>query len=389
MSNTDLYGKPLTKPPEMHLNKWQKRQATLLYHFASMEYLKGLKKLLDDFVKGVDLTLDGAGGRDELLVSQRWGVRDTAANFGTYGFAALKDFQKSVVRQIAEVSSEYYHATGSNQCQRLIGELSMGWSTPEEQERFEEGMALIAKYADRLDTTMEHAWTDGMFPDVWEEFAHLFKQIPKFRVRTDVVAESGKMPVRTGVYVPQDDPYGSLQFAWTGNSDGRLFDCSTFNDLCMQAINTVGRDKLWAHDPRLLSLVKQPQYFAAFKARNPFRYITEQEYLNDAGNARGFIYANGLISRPCKWYYVEVVNGEFEDAAELDALDAVAAPQPLRLRTEAGQACVRSGFYFTPAKTNSRRHFNQGDTMPSVGGDYGSTIWQWDINQEPPKFEQR
>jgi hypothetical protein len=378
MSNTDLYGKPLTTLPEMHLNKWQKRQATLLYHFASMEYLKGLKKLLDDFVKGVDLTLDGAGGRDELLVSQRWGVRDTAANFGTYGFAALKDFQKSVVRQIAEVSSEYYHATGSNQCQRLIGELSMGWSTPEEQERFEEGMALIANYAGQIDTTMKHGWTDPMFSDVWEEFAHLFKQIPKFRVRTDVEAESGKMPVRTGVYVPQDDPYGSLQFAWTGNNDGRLFDCSTFNDLGMQALSSVGRDKLSTNDPRFLPIVKQPKYLAGFKELDWFK---EPNFLNDPRQAMLFISDAGISTRPCKWYFVEVVNGEFEDASELDALDPVAAPQPLRLRTEAGQACVRSGFYFTPAKTNSRQNFKQGDIMPSVGGDYGSTIWQWDERQ--------
>lgn len=51
------------------------------------------------------------------------------------------------------------------------------------------------------------------------------------------------------------------------------------------------------------------------------------------------------------------------------------------LRCEAGRACPRAGFWFTPARTDSRQHFEQGQEMPAVGGDYGATIWQWDANQ--------
>jgi len=49
-------------------------------------------------------------------------------------------------------------------------------------------------------------------------------------------------------------------------------------------------------------------------------------------------------------------------------------------------SCSRSGFWFTPAQVGSRRYFKSGDVMPSVGGDYGATIWQWDQNQDPPKL---
>ncbi|NRF69456.1 DUF1911 domain-containing protein [Aquincola sp. S2] len=49
-----------------------------------------------------------------------------------------------------------------------------------------------------------------------------------------------------------------------------------------------------------------------------------------------------------------------------------------RLRCTAGQPCPRSGFWFTPARPDSRRQFAQGDVMPELGGDYGATIWQWD-----------
>ena len=60
------------------------------------------------------------------------------------------------------------------------------------------------------------------------------------------------------------------------------------------------------------------------------------------------------------------------------ASQRAAAP---RLRCVAGQACPRAGLWFTPARANSRRHFNHGEPMPEFGGDYGVTIWQWDAQQ--------
>jgi len=61
------------------------------------------------------------------------------------------------------------------------------------------------------------------------------------------------------------------------------------------------------------------------------------------------------------------------------ARDDIAAG--IRIRVEAGQTCLRTGFYFTPAKSNSRQNFKQGEVMPALGGDYGVTIWQWDEQQ--------
>lgn len=61
------------------------------------------------------------------------------------------------------------------------------------------------------------------------------------------------------------------------------------------------------------------------------------------------------------------------------ASDEIAAG--VRIRVEGGKYCPRTGFYFTPAKNNSRKKFNLGELMPSLGGDYGQTIWQWDEQQ--------
>ncbi len=58
----------------------------------------------------------------------------------------------------------------------------------------------------------------------------------------------------------------------------------------------------------------------------------------------------------------------------------------LSLRCEAGQSCPKSGYWMTPAKAGSRRYFQQGEVMPAVASDYGSTIWQWDNDQSDPKL---
>ena len=55
-----------------------------------------------------------------------------------------------------------------------------------------------------------------------------------------------------------------------------------------------------------------------------------------------------------------------------------------RPNVPAGQTCPEAGWWFTPAQTNSRRYFKQGEAMPSLGGDYGLTFWQWSSDQSAP-----
>ena len=50
--------------------------------------------------------------------------------------------------------------------------------------------------------------------------------------------------------------------------------------------------------------------------------------------------------------------------------------QGIRMRCEAGHACPLDGMWFTPAASDKQR-FKRGEVMPSVGSDYGLTIWQW------------
>lgn len=57
-----------------------------------------------------------------------------------------------------------------------------------------------------------------------------------------------------------------------------------------------------------------------------------------------------------------------------------------RPNVPAGSPCPEAGWWFTAAQTDSRRYFKQGETMPSLGGDYGLTFWQWSPDQSAPKL---
>lgn len=47
-------------------------------------------------------------------------------------------------------------------------------------------------------------------------------------------------------------------------------------------------------------------------------------------------------------------------------------------RVEAGQPCTKTGYWFTPAQKNSRRHFQVGEIMPNFSGStWGATLWYW------------
>ena len=80
-------------------------------------------------------------------------------------------------------------------------------------------------------------------------------------------------------------------------------------------------------------------------------------------------------------YQDGVVPDEEQDYLRIKPAVSIEIAAPEQIRCAANTPCPREGFYFTPAQTNSRRHFKQGEIMPSVSDDYGMTIWQWDEQQ--------
>lgn len=360
------------------LTTWQKKQAALLYFFASDEYLKGLHERVRELQRFVDELLDKSReeGRDRFLRSSQWDDRDTSENWANHGWSFLADFGISVARHLADRTSEIYHVTGAYQCGRGMAEFSMQWTLPAEEAQFDAMFASITEYASYIDDTMEKGQIDGRWQDfgfalAWQKHASMFPQLPKFRVREDISCRTGEVPPKTGVYVSSEYSDGALQFAWNGNEYGELLECSIFNDLGRKALTTVGRSKLWLDEEAMLDFVQR-------NANAP--ELTEDPFYSESFTpdlAPSLVANNAFTSASSKWYYVELLEGEFEEIdTETDQ------PEHQEQRVEAGKHCKTSGYYFSPASPGSRRFFGQGDMFPKLDSAYGNTIWQWDEKQD-------
>lgn len=360
------------------LTSWQKKQAALLYYFASFDYLQGLYEKVHQLQDYADSVLDKSRteGRDKFLRDARWGDRDTSDNWANHGWSFLADFGISVMKDMANRQSNIYSITGANQCARGIAEFSLQWMTPTEQKKFDEMLESAVLYAMYIDKTMHTLYRAGRWNDfgltvTWTSHASQFVNFPKFRVRENIIGETGKVPPKTGVYISTEHPNGSLQFAWNGNEHGKLRECSIFNSIGKKALASVGRPKLWLDGDAMLDFVQknldapellEDSYFA--KSHTPVL-------------APSLVARNAFTSAPSKWCYVELVEGEFE---QIDTQPE--QPTFDQRRFESGEICEVSGFYLTPAASGSRRHFQAGDSFPRLDSVYGKTIWQWDEGQK-------
>ncbi|MCW7538034.1 hypothetical protein OOT46_09260 [Aquabacterium sp. A7-Y] len=307
---------PSGKTLEFSLSKWQKRQATLLYHFSSIDYLAGLKTLIDRLIEGADVTLALAKlqGREALLVDNPCGVGDTAASRPIFAFQVLEHFRQSTLRAIDRRAGGDYGFTGLNQCSRMIGDHSSMWMSPEEEKQFTARFEAVYRYASAIDSTLDRppSWTDFSLALAWQEMQELFPRLPRFRVRTDIPGETDERPPRTGVYVPQDDPYGALQFAWAGSTTvGELNECSTLGPFGVKAVQQLGRHRLWVDRQAMLEFVLLKDNQEALKA-DPFMKLSP----SDATTAACDVARHAFIDRPCKWFFVEMIPGEFDDEEE-------------------------------------------------------------------------
>jgi hypothetical protein len=360
------------------LNSWQKKQAALLYHFSSMNYLKGLKDRVHAIRALADGMLDQSRveGRDRMLRSAQWGERDTGENWANTAWPFLADFQHSIARDIADRAAEIYRVTGRNQCARGMAEFSMQWSTPAEQERFDKMFTELSRYARNIDQTMNKTgqkskWDDFGLTIAWQRNAHHFSMLPKFSVLSDVTAESGNMPPRTGVYLSIDDPNATLQFAWTGNSSGRLLECATLNELGKAALATVDRPKLWVDGKAMLDFVLVNLSNPELRS-DPFFGESQNEDL-----APSLVARNAFTSHSSRWCFVELLTDEFEPIE----IETEKNGQET-WRYESGTVCQNRGWYFTPAHQDSRRCFEVGEIFPELNSKYGKTIWQLDAQQK-------
>lgn len=367
----------------MELNPWHKRQATLLYHFASLPYVRGLLGQIDQLIDFTDSLIDERSGLDSQgRALANWQPVDTAGHFSTYAFPALIDFRESVIKNIARRAYESYDEVGEGQCSQMLTEYAykMLWASKEQETLFKERAESTFRYAGLISGMMSRptTWNDFIFWLLWQEHGQHFARIPRFRIRTDVVCASGQVPPRTGVYVPQDDPMSALQFGWTGGY-GELGNTYTLNEFGLLALHQVGRAGLWSDSPGLHRLINEPKHR---QLPNIYDIELEHEKLAAAAVSR-----QGFEARTCEWYFVEMVNDEYEDHDGSYTGTASAATSIRPHRVTGGELVPQSGWWYTPANMGSTRYFKKDDRFPQLeGNEFGTTFWIWSPDQSAPKL---
>ena len=363
------------------LSPRRKRQVALMYNFASLEYLKGLLPRVEDLILYASALADGRAHLDKYLMSERWGARDTSANWSTYGFPSLVEFRETTLWDIQARSRDVYDITGANQCARMLAEYSLMWLTPEQERQFKERFDEVYKYAGQIDRVVDRNRTvdDYVYWVIWNEHKETFPRLPRFRVRTDIEGESGKVPPRTGVYIPQDDPWGTPQFAWAGGNlredgsrwhGGRLGDAVTFNAMGLEAMETVGRSHIWPWDDGAGAVDFLRRKGIKDWEGNEVRDESDAvALLGGASYGEGVFDPNvpgGTTTRPCKWYYVELLKGEYEDTNEPEV--AMVPRRGPGMYAKTGEHCPYPGVWECVERPVGTQTIAYGVPMPEVDG---------------------
>lgn len=351
----------------------------MLYRYTSLDYLKSLHTIVTQAIDGVvDPLLETAGaqGRDTILSNQQWGTRNTSKNWADNAWPMLKDLQASIAKDIAMRAFDKYKMTATDEKLRGTEQFSMQWLTAEEEHQYNRAIARISQMASKIDDTfspeLKPRWDDYGFAYCFPEFKVESPMIPKFRVRHDIAGETGKTAPRTGVYIAAGMPEAALQFAVAGNGGIKLKEASTFNEIGWEALQCVGRDRLWFDEQAMLDYATTSKHAALFA-----------KWINISGSVKAKLAPSAVAqasftTKPAHWFYVEEIPDEFESVE----LPSRTLDVPLNVQRQiGGEACKVAGFYFSPAQVNSRRYFRSGDLLPVLSPQYGETFWQWDPDQ--------
>lgn len=204
-----------------------------------------------------------------------------------------------------------------------------GWMSQADDNIYGELLSKAITLAGNISTTEGAEWAPFQLAEYGDYLGPLNPPAlwPKYRIQRNVSVATGKKLEQSGIYVPDVER-----------------SCAEF--LCVR-YETAPAAKVRVGMRPLLHPTTGEKY-----AEEP---IVEE--------------------RDCTWYLVERAPDE-RDGVQTDPSSGVQ-----HIRVPSGEPCPETGFYFTPAKTDSRRLFQKGEVMPSVDSAYGRTIWQWDSNQ--------
>lgn len=369
-----------TEPPTpLELTRWHARQAAMLYHYASLDYLKKVRDMINQLRRG-DASAMMVEAREQgehaQVSNAKFGTLEPTANWALHGnLPFLTSLMSSLTQDITARTFGKYPPTGIGETLMNADRTWVEHVSAEELEYFESFSAIVGRMGDRIDKTVqrygERPWDDFNFAYDFPGFAAGMPRIPRFRVLPEIVGTSGALPPRTGVYRSATDPNAALQFAAAGPDGVPLGKASTFNALGLETLAAVGRAGMWFDDDAMRAFVttsRDPDLLRdGFSSNGPWRALAPDSLARTA-----------FVERPDSWHFVEIVPEAFEDV-QLDWNADELRRDEVRL---AGPAvCHRTGFYLAPAVPDSRTWFRFGDTMPTLGSADRQRTWQWDPDQ--------
>lgn len=204
-----------------------------------------------------------------------------------------------------------------------------GWMSRPDEDYYGELLNKAVTLAGNISTTERAGWTPFELADYGDYLGPLDPPArwPKYRVQGNVFVATGAKLPQSGIYVP-DVEHSCAEFLCAGYETA-------------------------------------PTAKVRVGLRPLLHPTTGEKYADEPI----------IQERDCIWYLVE----RAPDDHEIVQQDPTSSRQ--QIRVTAGDACPETGFYFTPAKVESRRLFRKGEVMPSIDSTYGRTIWQWDTNQ--------
>lgn len=317
------------------LNRINPQEIYLLERYISLEYFGKMREVWEKMIRHVESCLQvylsnlPARYRSMPLSEQAdivWGhrilpnFRDTLQGLYT-GFIMLSH---------GDVSGLSYAHGPVNDCIGQRRDYSPDWMSVEDRDLYDNLLTEAAKMAGYITATEGAYWrplTLSNNPDILREL-NPPPQWPVYRINQNISVRTGTKTAQSGIYVPD------------------------LADSCAEFLST--------------SYKQAPQAYVVVGFRDLLDPETGEKYGEEPI----------LERKDCIWYLVE----RSADSNEIKASDARGVEKLLRV--PAGELCPETGFYFTPARADSRRLFQKDEMLPDFGADYGTTIWQWDATQD-------
>jgi len=310
------------------ITKINPQEAFLLERYISVEYFGELRDVWAEMVSHVEISLDRFMSNLPLDYRNRPLPEQPDAVWGERVLSNFRDTFQSLCEGYIRLAQGDF--SGLDFCNGPQNDFKgqqdfwSGWMTEAEQDRYYQLLLRATNMAANISATAEALW------EPLELSVEYIPEVrgplnppdvwPAYQTNSKISVVSGMVPTISGIY------------------------STDLDDSCMEFLN------------KLLGPAPEGKVFLGkSKADDP-----EEIY-------------NIIETRPCNWLLVERV----ASVAPI-AHPSLLAPAH---RVAAGSPCPETGYYFTPAKENSRRRFIQQETMPGFDSQYGLVIWQWDGDQ--------